>query len=111
MGGGYPNRGPTERAARWDGSLLYKQTDGEPWLDMLPQDVADLVAFIRSRRVESAPYDIAVGGRERGEDWDREREYLDQIEKAGATWWLEAIPPADLSTMKAWIRQGPLRVD
>ena len=25
IGGGYPNRGPTERALRWDGSCLYEE--------------------------------------------------------------------------------------
>ncbi len=31
IGGGYPNPRPTRRAARWDGSCLYKETHGQPW--------------------------------------------------------------------------------
>lgn len=65
VGGGWPNPGPTERAARWDGSWLYKQATGvqEP-----SDDVRSLRAFVESRRSNGAgasPFDIVVGGRER----------------------------------------------
>ena len=78
---------------------------------MLPEDVANLSANVRGQRADTTPYDIAVGGRERGQDWEQERKYLGQIAAAGATWWLEAIPPSDLSTMQGWIRRGPLRIN
>ena len=36
VGGGYPNRGPPRRAARWDGSCMYKESKGTGWHDMMP---------------------------------------------------------------------------
>lgn len=112
VGGGYPNRGPLQRAARWDGSLLYKQPPaGESWRDMLPANVADLKAYMSQHRPASTPYDISIGGRERGEDWEQERDHIRQIAAAGATWWREAIPCAEFDLMREWIKRGPLRID
>ena len=49
----------------------------------------------------------------RRSDLDQEREHLRAMEKAGATWWVEFVEPPDLDleTVRAYIRQGPLRVD
>lgn len=111
IGGGYPLRGPLQRAARWDGALLYKQTHGEPWLDMLPEDVAALKTYVNQQRSAQTPYDISIGGRERGEDWEQERDHIKRIAAAGATWWREAIPCGELYKMQEWIKRGPLRID
>ena len=103
-GGGYPNRGPTERALRWDGSMLYKETRGGPWKDMSPEDVADL-----RRRAGNRPFQIIVGGRERLDDEDAELRHIRAVEGAGATGWVEWIAPADAETMRAKVGRGPLR--
>jgi alkanesulfonate monooxygenase SsuD/methylene tetrahydromethanopterin reductase-like flavin-dependent oxidoreductase (luciferase family) len=100
IGGGYPLRGPTERALRWDGSCLYQQ--GGPYIP--PDGVRDL----RSR-APSPSWDLAVGGQERREDWDEEREHLRAVRDAGATWWVEWLAPADAETLRERTRRGPLR--
>src|SRR5204862_1183340 len=46
VGGEYPLRGPTARAARWDGSCLYKLRAG-PWT---PDDVRTLRAMVPAGR-------------------------------------------------------------
>jgi hypothetical protein len=38
VGGGYPLRGPMERAARWDGACLYKHPPGAGEQRMTPED-------------------------------------------------------------------------
>jgi alkanesulfonate monooxygenase SsuD/methylene tetrahydromethanopterin reductase-like flavin-dependent oxidoreductase (luciferase family) len=102
IGGGYPNPGPTRRAARWDGSLLY----GVPEHDLSPEDVRAIREAASDR-----PYDIVVGGRARQEDWEAERERLRAIGSAGATWWAEYVPADGRDAMRAGVDRGPLRID
>jgi alkanesulfonate monooxygenase SsuD/methylene tetrahydromethanopterin reductase-like flavin-dependent oxidoreductase (luciferase family) len=102
IGGGYPNRGPTRRALRWDGSMLYKE--GGDY--MTPADVRELKALAGSRRFE-----IAVGGTARREDWDEEREWIRKVASAGATWWMEWVRPSGRESMRAVVQRGPLRID
>ena len=98
-----------ERAARWDGACLYKITND----DMTPDDVRAMKAFIQDRRDSSASFDLSVGGRQRGEDWEQERALIRSLAEAGATWWTEYIPPeiGGLDVVRACVERGPLRMD
>jgi alkanesulfonate monooxygenase SsuD/methylene tetrahydromethanopterin reductase-like flavin-dependent oxidoreductase (luciferase family) len=108
VGGGYPGPGPTRRALRWDGSLLYKldKTDDGGTTEgvMTPDDVRSLRAMAGDR-----PFDIAVGGAPRDEDGDAARAHIRAIGEAGATWWKEWIPPGSRDTMRRSVDRGPLR--
>jgi alkanesulfonate monooxygenase SsuD/methylene tetrahydromethanopterin reductase-like flavin-dependent oxidoreductase (luciferase family) len=110
IGGVFPRDGPVRRAARWDGACLYKVTNA----DMTPADVRALKAFVQSERVSTGPYDIALGGRHRSDDWEAERELIRALGEAGATWWIEYMPPTLYRTpgeIRAAIERGPLRID
>ncbi|MFQ5818911.1 MAG: LLM class flavin-dependent oxidoreductase [Candidatus Heimdallarchaeota archaeon] len=111
VGGGYPNKGPTARAARWDGSCMYKETHGTGWQDMTPDDVRALKAFVESRRSATTPYDIMVGGRARADNWEKDRLHIRSVAEAGATWWLEFIEPTRLDKTRESIMRGPLCID
>jgi alkanesulfonate monooxygenase SsuD/methylene tetrahydromethanopterin reductase-like flavin-dependent oxidoreductase (luciferase family) len=111
VGGGYPNKGPTARAARWDGSCMYKETHGAGWQDMTAGDVRALKAFVEAQRPEATRYDIVVGGRERAADWDWERAHIRSVAEAGATWWVEFIEPTSLANTREDVMRGPLRID
>jgi alkanesulfonate monooxygenase SsuD/methylene tetrahydromethanopterin reductase-like flavin-dependent oxidoreductase (luciferase family) len=112
VGGGYPLPGPMQRAARWDGACLYRHPPGPSSPDMTPADVRALIAFVEGRRpAPAAPFEVVVGGRERREDWGHERALIGALAEAGATWWIEWVPPADLATMRQAIAHGPLRVE
>jgi len=104
VGGGWPHKGPIQRAALWDGTCLYKST----WT---PADVQTLKSSIESQRTASTPFDIALGGRRRGADWEKERKLIRSLAEAGATWWIEWVPPAELDVMRTCIERGPLRID
>lgn len=106
IGGGYPNPRPTRRAARWDGSCLYKETHGGPWEHMTPDDVRALRDAASDR-----PYTIAVGGSGRADDWDAEREHIRAVAEASADWWIEWIPPSNRETMRESVARGPLRIE
>jgi alkanesulfonate monooxygenase SsuD/methylene tetrahydromethanopterin reductase-like flavin-dependent oxidoreductase (luciferase family) len=106
VGGGYPLPGPTRRALRWDGSLLYRAPDpGTDDQRMSPADVRNLRELAGERS-----FDIAVGGFPRGEDLDAERAHIRAIAEAGATWWIDWVPPGDRETMRRAVDAGPLRV-
>jgi alkanesulfonate monooxygenase SsuD/methylene tetrahydromethanopterin reductase-like flavin-dependent oxidoreductase (luciferase family) len=111
VGGGYPLKGPMERAARWDGACLYKHPPTANDHRMTADDVRGLKRFVESRRTAGDPYDIVVGGHQRSADWDAERAHIRSVREAGATWWIEWVPPDKPDVMRAAIQRGPLRVD
>jgi alkanesulfonate monooxygenase SsuD/methylene tetrahydromethanopterin reductase-like flavin-dependent oxidoreductase (luciferase family) len=109
VGGGYPLRGPVNRAIRWDGSCLYRHKS-QP---MMPDDVRALRQLRAGHRPDGEAYDIAVGGRPRPgpEQWDLERRHIRSMAEAGITWWIEYLPPDDERVMRACVERGPLRID
>lgn len=109
IGGEYPNQGPMRRAASYDGTCLYK-TDNA---DMTPEDVRTIKAFIEKHRTASGPFDYGLGGRARGDDWDKERALMRSLAEAGTTWWVEYLAPevGGPEEMRAYIQRGPLRID
>lgn len=111
IGGGWPHAKPVQRAARWDGSCLYKVPDTGDWADFTPDDIRALLADIARQRSATTRFEIVVGGRKRGEDWEAERALIASLAEAGATWWIEYIPVGfgDLADIRARISAGPLR--
>jgi alkanesulfonate monooxygenase SsuD/methylene tetrahydromethanopterin reductase-like flavin-dependent oxidoreductase (luciferase family) len=103
-GGDWELRGVQRRVTRWDGCCVYKGSPEKDWQDMTPADVSDIVAA-----VGRPGFDIAVGGRDRAEDTDREREHIRALAKAGATWWVEWVEPGDRQRTIDAVRRGPLR--
>jgi alkanesulfonate monooxygenase SsuD/methylene tetrahydromethanopterin reductase-like flavin-dependent oxidoreductase (luciferase family) len=114
IGGQYPKSGPVRRAARWDGSCLFIPTDyssaSVTSRDWTPDDVRTFLATVADLRPPGAgAFDMAVGGRERHADWQAERALIKDLSEAGATWWVEWIPPSDRTTAETAIARGPLR--
>ena len=112
VGGGWPLRGPSLRAARYDGCCLYKQHAGEEFADWTPAEVRELLAFIEEHRTEeqrATPYEIMLGGRERSDDWERDRALIGSLAEAGVTWWVEYVSAGELDVMRESVRRGPLR--
>jgi alkanesulfonate monooxygenase SsuD/methylene tetrahydromethanopterin reductase-like flavin-dependent oxidoreductase (luciferase family) len=110
VGGLWPRRGPVERAARWDGAMLgWKDAPDGREVEMTPADVRALVAAICRLRPEGVRgFDFVMGGRGRRPDEAAERAWLHEIEAAGATWWMEWVPPGPASEMRETVRRGPL---
>ncbi len=106
VGGAYPNQGPLKRAGRYEGACFYKNDNS----DMTPADVRAIRAFVDEHRATNAPFDIALGGRHRSEDWDQDRALIRSLAEAGTTWWIEYLAPeiGGLEEMRAYINQGPL---
>jgi alkanesulfonate monooxygenase SsuD/methylene tetrahydromethanopterin reductase-like flavin-dependent oxidoreductase (luciferase family) len=111
IGGQYPKPGPLRRATRWDGACLFKadaySAENVVSADWTPSDITALRAAVAGQRPLDG-FDIAVGGRARAADWEADRALIASLAQAGATWWVEWIPPADRDTMTAAIERGPL---
>jgi alkanesulfonate monooxygenase SsuD/methylene tetrahydromethanopterin reductase-like flavin-dependent oxidoreductase (luciferase family) len=97
------------RAARFDGICPYKLPETDDWADFTPEEVQALRTAIAWHRTTDAPFDVVIGGRQRAVDWDQERDSIRALAEAGATWWHEWVPAADLDTMRAGVARGPLR--
>lgn len=101
------------RAARADGIVPYKATDTGTWSDFTPAEVEALIAEVDAHRAPGparpGPFDVALGGRRRRPDEAAERAYLAALESAGATWWLEFVPPGTPEEMARAVARGPLR--
>lgn len=106
VGGDWQLSGVKARVARWDGSFVYKGSPDAEWQDMTPADIRD----IRTAADGKPGFDIALGGRERAADWDRERQHIHSVADAGATWWGEWVKPGDKQRTFDAVRRGPLRV-
>lgn len=111
IGGSAQKRGPVERAARWDGMVPIPVATPSGGRHMTPPEVRELRETITAQRTQPGPFDIAVGGLERGEDWEQERAHIAAVAAAGATWWMEGVPASDEGQMCAAIERGPLRIE
>jgi len=114
VGGGWPLKGPSLRAARYDGCCLYKQSTPGDVSDWTPDDVRELTTFMESHRSEqqrTMPYEIKLGGRSRSDDWEQDRALMRSLAEAGVTWWVEYVPADELEVMRASVLRGPLRIE
>lgn len=89
VGGYWPNKAPFRRAARWDG--VFPLAGSESRIE--PDDLREIVAFIRSQRESDAPFDVVQRGVTPYDDPVGAAAIVAPYAEAGATWWLEAIHP------------------
>jgi alkanesulfonate monooxygenase SsuD/methylene tetrahydromethanopterin reductase-like flavin-dependent oxidoreductase (luciferase family) len=109
IGGWWPNKPPFRRAARWDGVH-----PGRLDRRLSPEDIRDLVAFIRQERGRDDHFDVAVGGSTPGDRPEEAAEIARTYAEAGATWWLEVGggngDAASVDQVKERVLQGPPRI-
>jgi alkanesulfonate monooxygenase SsuD/methylene tetrahydromethanopterin reductase-like flavin-dependent oxidoreductase (luciferase family) len=108
--GSWPHEKSLSRAARWDGIL--PSVSSAP-MDSVPADtLREIRDWMRAHRESDAPFEIVLEGRTSGTDHAANREQLQPLAEAGATWWIESrwdetdTPESLLER----IRQGPPRV-
>jgi alkanesulfonate monooxygenase SsuD/methylene tetrahydromethanopterin reductase-like flavin-dependent oxidoreductase (luciferase family) len=98
IAGYWPNRRPLARAARWDG-LFCLFRDGAP-RDV--EQLAEAVEYVKARRDGRAPFDVVYCA--------SPGTGPEPYRRAGATWWLARVDPADtLERTRALIAAGPPR--
>lgn len=108
VAGQWPNKAPFRRAARWDCAFPIPLGD-QP---LTSSDFAEIVAFVQAQRAEKAgPIDFAASGWTSGEDKAKDRDLVEPLRAAGATWWMESFDPwrFDLEAARKRVRLGPPR--
>lgn len=102
VGGSWPSRPPFRRAARWDGAVPLSRGSllGAP----SPDELRDCRRLIEAHREGRGPFDLVVvaeGGGRPG--------LVPDYERAGATWWLDAVNPRleGVDSFRARVREGP----
>lgn len=116
VAGVWPNRPPFRRAARWDG-VVPRVRGGRFSRAATPEELREIVAYVRARRPADRPFDVVASGGTAGQDRARDAETVSAHAAAGATWWLEDVSPWAFGwrwagpwpteAMRARIRRGP----
>jgi hypothetical protein len=109
VAGTWPRKPPFRRAARFDGIFPILGNIETP---LVPSQVRDLVAFIKSIRTSDDPFDVIQSGNTTGEYPEQDRAIVSPYEEAGATWWFESRVPWQTSVEKVRerIQMGPPRL-
>lgn len=102
VAGMWPGTKPFRRAARYDGAApIPREQDAR----LTPDDVREMVAYVRQHRASERPFDVVLSGPplEPGE-------YAAHAE-AGATWYQEGfLWDHDVEMARAHIRRGPPQI-
>jgi len=109
VAGQWPHKPPFRRAARYEGVV---PMSADPRKALTPNDVSDIVAYVRKHRSSSAPLEALQSGVTKGESQDEDAVIVKPFAEAGATWWLETILPwlRSVDETRSRIRKGPPRL-
>ena len=111
VAGRWPNRRPFRRAAQWDG--VFPVFEGVASGEMPTAEVlAAAVDYTREHRPAGAgPFDVALESSSPGEDRAADSALAADYERAGLTWWIEALGwfRGPLEAMRERVRRGPPR--
>ncbi|MGZ4271457.1 MAG: LLM class flavin-dependent oxidoreductase, partial [Solirubrobacteraceae bacterium] len=111
VAGRWPNRRPFRRAAQWDG--VFPVFEGVASGEMpTPETLAAAVDYTHEHRPEGAgPFDVALESTSAGEDRSADAALAAGYERAGLTWWVEALGwfRGPLEAMRERVRRGPPR--
>jgi alkanesulfonate monooxygenase SsuD/methylene tetrahydromethanopterin reductase-like flavin-dependent oxidoreductase (luciferase family) len=108
VGGMWPHRGAFRRAARWDGVFPIEVDTAGEIVEITPDTLAEIVAFVRANRTDDAPFEVASYGwySDSGDRTHTAAAYA----QAGATWWMESIgwpPDRTIGDWRDLILAGP----
>lgn len=106
--GGWPNRAPFRRAARWDGACLKSiNAQSRKWLS--PAEFRACFAYLQSQRTASTPFDVIVSG-ETPHDTQEASAIVQPFAESGATWWIEEGLGWSFEEFRQRINAGPPRL-
>jgi len=103
----WPRMKNMRRALKCDGIFPQKMDAEGKFIDVTPDDVAQMKAFIEANRILTTPFDIAVEGKTAGMERSQAEDTLRPWISAGITWWIESTWGMAESDLSARIAQGP----
>jgi len=108
VAGAWPNRPPFRRAACYDGAI---PVAGDMASTLSPDQVSNLVAYIRRFRTSDTTIDVVRFGKTIGMDAAEDCDTIAAYEEAGVTWWIESIfPQPEVESARTRILKGPPRL-
>jgi hypothetical protein len=108
--GAYPSKKSMGRALRYDGLLpAMLDLDGKVSMQPLtPEQLTTIHDYVGKHRPDGSLYEIVVEGTTSGEDKSACTDLIHCWQKAGATWWIEALWEASTQEdVLRRIKQGP----
>jgi hypothetical protein len=107
----WPRMKSMRRVLRCDGLLPEKLApDGQP-VEVQPEDLRQMKAYIEANRTLTTPFDLVMTGTILDLDRVQMLEKLEPWIEAGATWWLESPYGLPDDEVMARLRQGPPHLD
>jgi hypothetical protein len=110
--GAFPRPKSMRRALKYDGLLPQMYDKKGKFRHTVPEDLAEIKAYIAANRTETTPYDIIVEGTTPGDQPEKAAAQVRKWAEAGATWWIEALweannQPDGKELVKKRLLQGP----
>jgi alkanesulfonate monooxygenase SsuD/methylene tetrahydromethanopterin reductase-like flavin-dependent oxidoreductase (luciferase family) len=106
--GAWPREKSMQRVLRYDGLLPNKLSPDGTQMDVTPDDIRAMKAYIDQHRTLRTPFDIISEGETPGDNPARAAAIVRPYAEAGSTWWLEARWQATtIEEIRTRIRQGP----
>lgn len=105
--GAWPRPKSMRRALKCDGVLPVKLTADGMFAALTPAEVAEVKAYIEAGRTAQTPFDIVIEGNTAALSAAERHAKMADLQKAGATWWIEGLWEANFEQAAARIRQGP----
>ncbi len=106
----WPRKKSMRRVLKADGIFPERlDTEGKSQA-VTPEDVREMVAYIRVNRTLSTPFDVVASGKTGGMSLQEQVDTLTAWKGAGATWWVETLFELDEQNAAERIRQGMPKV-
>ena len=109
--GAWPRMKSMRRVLKCDGLLPLKMDAEGKFVDLQPEDIRQMKAYVDANRTLEEPFDIVVEGKTQGLERSAARDRVLPWIEAGATWWIEGLWEANEEQLIDRIRQGPPTVD
>ena len=98
------------RVLRCDGLLPARMNDKGQFIDLKPQDVSEMKAYVEANRSLTTPFDIVVEGKTVGMNAQQKVDTILPWFEAGATWWMEGPYGISKDEMIAHMKEGPVKL-
>jgi hypothetical protein len=105
----WPRKKSMNRVLKCDGLLAQKMDASGQFVNITPQDIRDMKAFVDANRTLTTPFEIIIEEQSLGWEPTKIQDKLGQWQEAGATWWIEGLWGADEAQVTERLEQGPPR--
>lgn len=96
-----------QRVLKCDGLFPVKMNDRGEFVEVTPEDVRDMKAYIDANRTLPTHFDIAIDGKSLGLSQDEAQAKILPWVEVGATWWIESTWGIEGEALEKSLKEGP----